>query len=155
MTVTGRARDDLRFTSRRSSWRAMISPRSATLGDVMDELVGTDGWVRVDRLAGRVRIVLGGEVDASMEDALEQAVSEARASGTPVEIDVHSVTFMDSLALTVLARFAAAHDSAVFIDPPDIVRFLLDVTRFGEVVEIRSTGTRASRRDGASRTLDE
>ena len=137
----------------------MITTGSATLGDVMDELVGTDGWVRVGAVDGRVRIVLGGEIDASMEDALDQAVSEARASAHPVEIDARSVTFMDSLALTVLARFAAAHHSVVFIDPPGIVRFLLDVTRLGEVVEIRETGTSAttgtSHQDPASRTLDE
>ena len=101
------------------------------------------GWVRLRRSDGLVRLELGGEVDALMEQALEHAVTEARTGDLPVEVDTRSVTFMDSLALTSLARLAVGHHTAVFVDPPDLVRFLLDVTRLGEVVQIRETGTGA------------
>lgn len=99
------------------------------------------GWLRLRRTDGLVRLELGGEVDALMEQALEQAVTEARTRDLPVEVDTRAVTFMDSLALASLARLAVGQHTAIFVDPPDLVRFLLDVTRLGDVVQIRETGT--------------
>lgn len=104
----------------------------------------SQGWVRLRRTDGLVRLELGGEVDALMEHALEQAVTEARTRDLPVEVHTRAVTFMDSLALTSLARLAVGEHTAVFVDPPDLVRFLLEVTRLGDVVEIRETGTGAT-----------
>lgn len=106
--------------------------------------VDNQGWVRLRRTDGLVRLELGGEVDAVMEQALEHAVTEARTGDLPVEVDTRAVTFMDSLALTSLARLATGQHTAIFVDPPDLVRFLLDVTRLGDVVQIRETGTGAS-----------
>lgn len=105
--------------------------------------MSTQGWVRLRRSDGVVRLELGGEVDALMEQALEHAVTEARTGDLPVEVDTRAVTFMDSLALTSLARLAVGQHTAVFVDPPDLVRFLLDVTRLGDVVQIRDTGDEA------------
>lgn len=101
---------------------------------------GTTGWVRVRTRPHSVLLELGGEVDAVMEGELERAVTEARSRDLPVEVDTRSVTFMDSLALASLARLTAGQRATTFVDPPDLVRFLLEVTRLGEVIAIRESG---------------
>ncbi|MGO1341011.1 MAG: STAS domain-containing protein, partial [Cellulosimicrobium funkei] len=58
-------------------------------------------------------------------------------SGLPVEIDAHHVTFMDSSGVAFLARLASRgpHRVRVLRAPPT-VRFLLEVTRIGELLDI-------------------
>ncbi len=47
------------------------------------------------------------------------------------------VTFMDSSVIAVLARLAyRLPDRLRVIEPPDVVRFLLEVTKIGEIVDI-------------------
>lgn len=85
----------------------------------------------------RVRLVLAGEVDASTEAELSEAVTEALSLGLPVDIDVRNVTFMDSSAVSGIARLSVqlGHRPRL-IAPPESVRFLLSVTRVGDDVEI-------------------
>nr|WP_232314336.1 STAS domain-containing protein [Isoptericola dokdonensis] len=85
----------------------------------------------------RARVVLSGEIDADVSAELGDAISDAEASGLPVEIDAHHVTFMDSSGVAFLARLAtrSPHKVRVLRAPPT-VRFLLDVTRIGELLEI-------------------
>nr|WP_239073139.1 STAS domain-containing protein [Sediminihabitans luteus] len=87
--------------------------------------------------SARARIVLSGEVDADLAGELTEATAHAEATGLPVEIDAHHVTFMDSSGVAFLARLASrsAHPVRILRAPPT-VRFLLDVTRIGELLEI-------------------
>lgn len=83
------------------------------------------------------RLVLSGEVDVSLTQELTEAAGEAQRRGLPVEIDVRNVTFMDSSAMAMLARLAyQVPERMTVIQPPDVVRFLLDVTALHELVDV-------------------
>ncbi|WP_240643844.1 STAS domain-containing protein [Antribacter gilvus] len=85
----------------------------------------------------RARIVLSGEIDADIGADLHEATAAAEESRLPVEIDAHHVTFMDSSGVAFLARLASRspHPVRVLRAPPT-VRFLLEVTRIGDLLEI-------------------
>ncbi len=86
---------------------------------------------------GRTRLVLSGEIDVALSSELTEAVAEAEASRNRVEIDARHVTFMDSSGVALLARLAHRTPGPLtMIKPPDVVRFLLDITRLGDVVTI-------------------
>lgn len=85
---------------------------------------------------GRTRIVLSGEVDADLAADLTQATADAEATGLPIDIDAGHVTFMDSSGITFLARVASRSPHPVrVLRAPEAVRFLLEVTRIGELLE--------------------
>ncbi len=81
--------------------------------------------------------MLSGEIDADLGADLQEATAAAEDSGLPVEIDAHHVTFMDSSGVAFLARLASRgpHRVRVLRAPPT-VRFLLEVTRIGELLDI-------------------
>ncbi|MCK6210110.1 STAS domain-containing protein [Georgenia sp. EYE_87] len=84
-----------------------------------------------------VRLALAGELDLATKAELLEAVREAARHDRPVEVDARHVTFMDSSAIAALSRLVQLTDHRpIFISPPDVVRFLLDVTRIGELVDI-------------------
>lgn len=95
------------------------------------------GHVAVLTTVGRSRLVLAGEVDVSLEPELSEAVSEVLALGQPVDIDTRNVHFMDSSAVSAIARLSVqlGHRPRL-IAPPESVRFLLSVTRVGDDVDI-------------------
>ncbi|RPF26804.1 STAS domain-containing protein [Georgenia muralis] len=96
-----------------------------------------DGSASVLLLPGRTRLVLAGEVDTSLGEELTRSVAEVEDAGLPVEVDVRHVTFMDSSVVSALAGLAFRYPHRlVFIKPPDVVRFLLEVTNLGEMVDI-------------------
>jgi anti-sigma B factor antagonist len=85
----------------------------------------------------RARVVLSGEIDADIGAELGEAIADAEESGLPVEIDAHHVTFMDSSGVAFLARLASRSPHRVrVLRAPPTVRFLLEVTRIGELLEI-------------------
>ncbi len=87
--------------------------------------------------ATRARVVLSGEIDADIGAELGEAVAHAEKTGLPVEIDAHHVTFMDSSGVAFLARLASRSPEKVrVLRAPPTVRFLLEVTRIGELLEI-------------------
>ena len=87
--------------------------------------------------SSRARIVLSGEIDADIGPELSEATAEAEATGLPVEIDAHHITFMDSSGVAFLARLASRmpHRVSILRAPPT-VKFLLEVTRIGELLDI-------------------
>lgn len=86
---------------------------------------------------GRTRLVLAGEIDASMNDELATCTTEITRLGGPLDVDVRNVSFMDSSVLAVLARLTQRLAEPVrVIGPSESVRFLLDLTHLTEVVEI-------------------
>jgi anti-anti-sigma factor len=85
----------------------------------------------------RTRVVLCGEIDAALTPELQEASEDAEAAGHPIEVDARRVTFMDSAGFTLLARLATRGPTRLrVIEPPDVVRFLLDVTKIGELVDV-------------------
>ncbi|ACQ81881.1 anti-sigma-factor antagonist [Beutenbergia cavernae DSM 12333] len=95
------------------------------------------GSVRVRTTDDRTRIVLAGEIDVSLAGDLADAVGRAELAGNPTEIDAAQVAFMDSSGIALLARVATRTPGRLaIISPPDVVRFLLEVTRIGDMVDV-------------------
>ena len=101
------------------------------------EVAGEPGAVQVIVGADRTRIVLSGEVDADLGAELAEATAEAEQRGLPIEVDAHHVTFMDSSGVAFLARLSIRSQHRVrLLRVPPTVRFLLEVTRIGELLDI-------------------
>lgn len=95
------------------------------------------GTVLVTIGSERTRIVLSGEVDADLGPELQQATADAERARLPIEIDAHHVTFMDSSGIAFLARLSTRSEPRVrLLGVPPTVRFLLEVTRIGEVLDV-------------------
>jgi anti-anti-sigma factor len=95
------------------------------------------GSVHVIVGAVRTRIVLAGEIDADLAADLHQAAADAESAGLPIEVDTQHVTFMDSSGVAFLARLSTRSAEPVrLIRVPPTVRFLLDVTRIGELLDV-------------------
>lgn len=93
----------------------------------------------------RTRVVLSGEVDADLGPELAEAMADAEATGLPVDVDVRGVTFMDSSGIAFLARLATrSGDRVRLLHPPEAVRFLLEVTRIGELLDVVDDETEAT-----------
>lgn len=86
---------------------------------------------------GRTRIVLSGEIDADLAADLADAIEAAEVAALPIDIDAHHVTFMDSSGIAFLARVATRVQQPVrVLRAPESVRFLLQVTRIHELLEV-------------------
>lgn len=110
-----------------------LPPLSSSPNDAPGEPASVHVIVEADR----TRIVLSGEVDADLAAELRDATADAEATRLPIEVDAHHVTFMDSSGIAFLARIATRSAQRVrVIRAPDNVRFLLDVTRIGELLDV-------------------
>jgi len=106
---------------------------SATTG------LADDGTGTVHLIVGSeaARLVMTGEIDQSTNADLTDAVNEAISLARPVQVDVRHVQFMDSSGIATLAYLAQRTQSPLtVIQPPDVIRFLMEVTRLDEVVDI-------------------
>lgn len=93
--------------------------------------------VRLEEHADALRIVLSGEIDAEAEATLAQAGDQALAARLPIEVDSRAVSFMDSTGVSFLALLASRSARPVtLLDPPEIVRFLVDTTGITPLVRI-------------------
>ena len=98
---------------------------------------GEPGAVQVILGADHARVILSGDVDSELADELTEAAAEAEAHHLPIEVDARHVTFMDSAGVAFLARLAARSEHRVrVLRVPPTVRFLLEVTRIGELVDL-------------------
>lgn len=96
-----------------------------------------NGSVHVMTSGDQLRLVLAGEIDVALSSELAEAVNEATASNGNIEVDARHVTFMDSSGVAQLARLAHhANPPLTVIKPPEVMRFLLDVTKLGGVVNV-------------------
>jgi anti-anti-sigma factor len=112
-------------------------PADVSKGDQGTGVVGEPGAVHVIVGTDATRIVLSGEVDADLGAELQEATAEAEQVGLPIEVDAHHVTFMDSSGVAFLARLSIRSQHRVrMIRVPPHVKFLLDVTRIGELVDV-------------------
>lgn len=93
--------------------------------------------VHVIVMKDRTRIVVSGEIDADLGPDLQEAAADAEATGLPIEVDAQHVTFMDSSGIAFLARLASrSSDRVRVLRAPDPVRFLLEVTKIGELLDL-------------------
>lgn len=114
---------------------------------------GEPGSVHTIAGSERLRIVLTGEVDADLGPELLEATKTAEMLGLPVEVDVRHVTFMDSSGVAFLARLTTRSAYRVrLIHVPPTVRFLLEVTRIGELLDLveEDAGFDATLPDGST-----
>jgi len=115
------------------SARAAATPSPPSAVDQAAE----QGGVHVIVGAQTTRIVLSGEVDADLGPELHEATAEAEDAGLPIEVDAHHVTFMDSSGVAFLARLSIRSQHRVrLLRVPPTVRFLLEVTRIGELLDV-------------------
>ena len=85
----------------------------------------------------RTRIVISGEIDADLAPDLLEAATDAETTGLPIEVDAQHVTFMDSSGIAFLARLASRSGERIrVLRAPETVRFLLEVTRIGELLDL-------------------
>lgn len=101
---------------------------------------GANGSSSVHTLldADRTRLVLSGEIDVALAQEFTEAVADAETAGMPVDVDARHVTFMDSSGIALLARLATRTPGRLtLIQPPDVVRFLLEVTKIGDLVDVQ------------------
>ena len=112
-------------------------PADAGALDPTTSAMGEPGTVHVIVGADRTRIVLSGEIDADLGPELQEATAEAEQLGLPIEVDAHHVTFMDSSGVAFLARLSVRSQHRVrLLRVPPTVRFLLEVTRIGELIDV-------------------
>lgn len=101
----------------------------------MDETVQQGVQITVDGGITRMRMV--GDVDVTLAQEFADAVGVAEKAAQPAVVDTRAITFMDSTGIALLARLATRTPGRLrLIDPPEVVRFLLDVTRVGDMVQI-------------------
>lgn|GEM_PF-2461877 len=85
----------------------------------------------------KTRIVLEGEIDADLGPELVDAAGEADKAQLPIDVETSNVTFMDSSGVAFLARLAARSSQPVtVVSPPEVVEFLLNLTKIGDMLEI-------------------
>jgi anti-anti-sigma factor len=105
--------------------------------DGVPSVASEPGAVQVLVGEDRVRIVLSGDIDSDLGDDLVEATTEAERHDVPIEVDTHHVTFMDSAGVAFLARLSIRSKYRVrLLRVPPTVKFLLEVTRIGELVDV-------------------
>ncbi|GAA4285923.1 hypothetical protein GCM10022262_02820 [Georgenia daeguensis] len=121
---------------------------TVVLASTGEEQQAWSGSAAVLTTGERTRLVLAGEVDASMNDELATCTTEITRLNGPLDVDVRNVTFMDSSVLAVLARLTQRLSAPVrVIGASESVRFLLELTHLSEVVELHDDFPEA---DGAA-----
>ncbi len=119
-----------------------VTPDDAAPVELLDDLTLADtpaepASVHVIVMGDRTRIVVSGEIDADLAADLQEATADAESTGLPIEVDAQHVTFMDSSGVAFLARLAArSADRVRVLHAPETVRFLLEVTRIGELLDL-------------------
>ena len=105
---------------------------------VMDSVLGDDaGTVSIRYSPTSAHLVLAGEVDARLNAQLASATLQLTEYGLPVDVDTRDVTFMDSAVIALIAHLANRLTAPVrIVAPSDQVRFLLEVTHVGDLVEV-------------------
>lgn len=95
------------------------------------------GTVTVRATGAKAQLVLTGEIDVSLNTELYDAVAELEALGRPIEVHTRDVTYVDSSLMALLANIAHRCDHPIsLVDPPPLVRYLLQVAELDDVVEI-------------------
>ncbi len=96
------------------------------------------GTVHVIVQADEVRVLLSGEIDASLAGEFRSALDVIAAESLPVTLDAHHVSFMDSFGVAFVSQVALASPTGRtrMVHVPPTVRFLLDVTQTSDLVDV-------------------
>lgn len=96
------------------------------------------GAVHVIVQTDEVRVLLSGEIDASLAGEFRSALDVVTAEALPVTLDAHHVSFMDSFGVAFVSQVALAAPGgrARMMHVPPTVRFLLDVTQTSDLVDL-------------------
>jgi anti-anti-sigma factor len=101
----------------------------------------TEGGASLFVSPDAARLVLTGEIDVALRAEITELMEEALRTGLRVEVDARGVTFMDSSGVSLIARLATrTPQRLVVVDPPEVVRFLLEVTRIEQLVDVVGPG---------------
>ncbi|NMR19083.1 STAS domain-containing protein [Cellulomonas fimi] len=129
-----------------------LPPPTALLGHVRI-VAGRSGSVEVSVGSGCTRVTLAGEIDTDLAEDLRAATTRAEGPGLPIEVDARAVTFMDSTGGAFLARLAIRNSTRVrLVGPPPEVRFLLEVTRIGDLLDVVDEPAATDHCDGCPTT---
>jgi anti-anti-sigma factor len=93
---------------------------------------GPAGTVHVSVDVAAVRVLLAGDIDAELDDELDEAVRIVRDNALPVVVDAARVRFMDSAGARFIGR-CYAHSSVTVAASPQ-VRLLLQVLAMDDVL---------------------
>jgi anti-anti-sigma factor len=106
--------------------------------------------VQVDVSGSVALVTVEGECDISEAGRLAQALQEARAQATEIQIELSRLTFLDSGALQVLYRAATDPDSArthlVVVGATPGIRRVLAIARLDSCLEIRESAQESASR---------
>lgn len=95
------------------------------------------GAVHVIVQHDEVRVLLSGEIDASLASEFRSAINVITTESLPVTLDAHYVSFMDSFGVAFVSQVALAAPTRVrMVHVPPTVRFLLDVTQTSDLVDL-------------------
>ncbi|GAB2613113.1 STAS domain-containing protein [Pseudactinotalea suaedae] len=95
------------------------------------------GTVSVLAPGAQAELVLTGEIDISMNSELVAALAELEQLGLPIEVHTRDVTSIDSSVIAFLASLALRCEQPItLVDPPALVRYLVQVAELGDVVEV-------------------
>lgn len=98
---------------------------------------GSGGSVELVAGADRSQLFLEGEVDARLNSDLARAFAAAARRGVRADVDLRGTTFVDSTVIAAIAHLSRTLPAGVnVIDPPDHVRFLLEVSQVEDLVTI-------------------
>ena len=91
---------------------------------------------------GRAAVAVTGEVDASnAEDLCLAILAAAMVHGSPLEVDLAGVTFMDSTGLRAITDAAHALEASgsalVLSNMPRQVRRIMQISGLGSTLEVR------------------
>lgn len=87
--------------------------------------------------ADEVRVLLTGEIDASLSSEFSSALEVVKNETLPVTLDTRHVTFMDSFGVAFVSQIAMATTGPTrVVHVPPTVRFLLEVTNTADLIEL-------------------
>jgi len=87
---------------------------------------------------GEARLIVRGEVDLAVRDALTRALEEAAASTDRIVVDLSEVSFIDLTGIAVFAAAVVDGSDVSLLDPPPLIRRTLELSGLGEFIPIVS-----------------
>ncbi|MGC0272531.1 STAS domain-containing protein [Pseudactinotalea sp. Z1739] len=103
----------------------------------------------LDVSTARLHIVISGELDCMITARARELIGPVREAATVAYVDASAVTFVDASGLSAITALATSSGrKPVLIQPPAIMRFLLQVTGLKEVFTV-DPGPHGSHAGGA------
>jgi anti-sigma B factor antagonist len=122
----------------------MTAPRSAA------DMDGRASF-QVLRESDYVVVVAAGEIDLATAPAFCEALQMAAQQSDRLIVDLASLAFIDSMGIGALVRIGRGHSnrSVALVQPPQMLRKLLDLTGLGDLFTVHQ-----SRQEAAAHRAD-